>query len=135
MLAAGRRSAVTRRERWRHAVRALAVTLAACASTDGEIQLAPLWSRYATADGAVEAEALGGLWRQRTSAADGRSKSMTLGPLWSLDTEPNGDWTSHYVVPMGFARERGEFRRSMLLPVYFWEQGPKPDGGDRFEFP
>lgn len=129
-------------DRWRSAARsavpaALAGALAACAAPGSEIHLEPLFARYTTADGAREIEALGGLFHRRVGAPnvweddpgqEGDYTYLTLGPLYSSDERPDGDWASHFLVPLGFTSARDGEGLSFLVPVYIWTREELPDG-------
>ena len=107
-------------------------TLAGCVAPGGDVHLAPLYTRVATGDGGVDMEALGGLVRQRRDAETRRFESATVGPFWSLDVAENGDWLTHFFVPLGYTSHRGEQATSMLLPVYYWRKLQRADGSDEW---
>lgn len=116
---------------------ALAVlVLAGCVAPGGDIHLEPLFARYVTADGARETEALFGLYQRRVGGVrrrhaedpPARSRS-TLGPIVSVDRDagPNLRSRWRYLVPLGYALDRGEERSAVLVPLFAWRTGPKPD--------
>ena len=120
-----------RRLRWIPAA-ILLVLSAGCAAPGSDIHLAPLYTRMNTGDGGIEHEMLGGLYRQRRDAASGRFESATLGPLWSLDVEEDGDWTSHFLVPLGRTTSRVDGATSVLFPVYYWRRILRENGSEEW---
>jgi hypothetical protein len=93
-----------------------------------DVHLAPFYSRLNTGDGGVEVEALGGLVQRRRDAETGRFESATVGPLWSVDVEENGNWVSHFLVPLGRSSDHGDRGMSVLFPVYYWRKAARADG-------
>lgn len=112
------------------ALLALAAAGGGCAAPGADVHLAPLYGRFAAAGGGRSSEALGGLYQRRTQARDGALSKLTIGPFWSHDRYPNGDWSSRYLVPLGFTSHRQEEGRatSWLFPLYVWTRGPQADG-------
>lgn len=99
-----------------------------CAGPGADVHLAPFYTRMNTGDGGVETEALGGFLQRRRNAESGRFESATVGPLWSTDVEENGDWVSHFLVPLGRSSGHGESGMSVLFPVYYYRKLERADG-------
>ena len=115
----------------RAAVAALA-WLASCVAPGADIHLAPLYSRTHTADSRVETEVLGGLWRHRRLAVGGELERLTVGPLYSLTPTRDG-FRSNFLVPLGFANQRGKELRMTFFPLFVWTQSPEPDGTNTWQ--
>ncbi len=98
-----------------------------CRASDSDLHLAPFYTRISTADGRVEVEAAGGLWRDRRSA-EGRLEQRTVGPLFGFEPHENGDWRTHMLVPLGYGSRRGDQARSFLFPIYIWDSFPEENG-------
>jgi len=107
---------------------ALTCGILGCAAPGSDIHLAPFWTRLNTADTGVEVEAAGGLWRQRRAAEDEFLEELTVGPLYGISNERSGDYTSQFLVPLGFVRARGEEARSLLFPLWVWHRRIEADG-------
>lgn len=110
---------------------AAAVAGAGCAAPGSDVHLAPLWTRAHTADAGLEYEAAGGFWRHRRNAENGRLEELTIGPLYGIrleDPPESGEWTAHFLVPLGYARGRGGEARSWLFPLYIWQRRQEADG-------
>lgn len=109
-------------------VAALAGAVLGCAAPGSDVHLAPFWTRANTADDGVEIEAAAGFWQQRRSAEDDFFEEVTLGPLYGVTRERNGDTTTGFLVPLGYARTRGEEARSWMFPLWIWQRRVDADG-------
>ncbi len=108
------------------------VLLASCRASGSDLHLAPFYTRIATADGKVEVEALGGLWRDRREPDDALEQ-RTVGPFFGFEPEENGDWRAHALVPLGYGYRRGGDARSYLFPLFIWGRSPEQDGSSTWQ--
>lgn len=106
----------------------VACFFASCASTDQERNLAPIYSKYSTAGGGVEAEALGGIVRVRSTRPHGPWSQWALRPIVIQDREPGGDTLSRFLVPFGISKNRGDEYLWQLIPVTRYERHITSDG-------
>lgn len=113
-----------------------------CAGTGTEIHLEPVYSRYATGDGATETDSFLGLLRTRSGKEsvwedfrdlEGDYESVTLGPIVSRDRRPDGSWLLQYAVPLGFTAYRKDETISVFVPLYVWTREPFPEGGHEWK--
>jgi hypothetical protein len=98
-----------------------AAGLQGCAASGSDIHLEPLWSRHAMAPGGTEVEALAGLYLSQDPLPGTRSKIRGLRPLWSQRNDPDGNRTTHFLVPLGFDRQSSTGHTTMLLPLFFYQ--------------
>lgn len=103
------------------------LSLVACAGPGADIHLAPIFSRTNTADGAVDLELLGGLWRERERALDGALEQLTVGPFFSHTPKPDG-YLNRYLVPLGYASKHGDDTRKVLYPMFVSGSSREDDG-------
>jgi hypothetical protein len=116
---------VARFPRWFRAL-VTCLALGACAAPGSDVAVAPVFTRVAAADGGTRHEAAAGLWRSRSD--DEGLERYTFGPLRSWDRKPDGNWSSRFLVPLGYGYERYEDRMSLLVPLYIYRKKPRADG-------
>ena len=88
-------------------------TSAGCASLQGDVALAPLYTSISTAGGGREVEALAGIARRRQREFDGPLRDWSLRPFVKETLEENGDKHARFLVPLG-SRKVSAFR-------YVWQ--------------
>lgn len=101
---------------------ALAFVGAACASFDEDVYLAPLYSHFSRAGGGTEAELFAGAIRVRTETPGGRVSSFALRPLISQIRSEDGDYMTHFLAPLGTARQKGSEQVIQLLPIFRYQE-------------
>ncbi|MEL6712768.1 MAG: hypothetical protein AAFP86_03300 [Planctomycetota bacterium] len=88
------------------AVALLAFLQAACAATDSERNLSPLYSSHSAAGDVPEVEALGGAVLARQHPVTGERSYWAIRPLVSNRYAENGDRFAWFLPPLGFVDDR-----------------------------
>ncbi len=115
---------------YRPAAAAAALALAALApgcALGGDVHLAPVVSHLSTAGGGREVEAAAGFLRFRRPRPDEPWNEFAARPLYNRVDHPDGDWSTRYLVPFGWSRQRGTRYANQLAPLYRYEEQRHPD--------
>ncbi len=117
----------------RSALAALGVLVfASCAALDGDVHLAPLYTRLATADGGTLVEVAGGLFRQHRRDEGDFLAWRTLAPLYGIERQRDGGYAAEHPFPLGHTRVQADGSgSSYLAPLYVSWFRPEPDGTPR----
>ncbi|MDP6956628.1 MAG: hypothetical protein QF599_11705, partial [Planctomycetota bacterium] len=103
-------------------VLALAAALSSCASFDQERHLAPLFTQLSLAEGGVETEALGGLWKSRRHVPGGVASSWALRPFFSRSVKWDGETSSQFLPPLGSAHASHNEWIWQFLPIVRYQR-------------
>ncbi len=109
-----------------------ALVLASCAALDGDVHLAPLYTRLATADGGTLVEIAGGLYRQHRRDDGDFLEWRTLAPLYGIEHRREGGYTAEHPFLLGRTRLQTDGTGfSYIVPLYVSWFRPEPDGTPR----
>ncbi len=119
----------------------IAVSTSACVAANGDVSLAPLYTRASSAGGGTATEALFGAWTAGRSSPDGPIDAWALRPFFGWTREPEGAtgppplanarWRAEYLYPLGRVTAGERTSTSWLLPIYVWRARDTAHGGRR----